>query len=127
MESEILQELQLIRIFLFIIMCGLILVFIVNFIGSIQRVVIGFRDAFVKNFENRIEKLLIKGMYDEVVDECKEVLEKNPNDLDVMWYLARAYYMDGKYNESKEYFEKAVNLMPGWKKSAQPYLDKMNE
>lgn len=127
MEAEILQELESIRVYLFILMCGLTLFIFFKILESVQRIQIGFQDSVNKSFENRMQKLLNKGNYDEVIKECKGVLENYPNDVDAIWYQAKAYYMKGDNEVAKELFERVIYLLPGWESSAKPYLENMNE
>lgn len=127
MEAEVIQELQLIRNYLFIMMCGICLVILFKLIESIQKIIIGFRDAVVKSFNDRMEKLLEKGKNDEIIKECKEILEKRPNDTDAIWYLSRAYYREGENELAKEQFERSVYLVPSWESSAKPFLDNLNK
>ena len=96
-------------------------------IESVQRVFIGFKKAWDTSFENKMEKLMDMGEYDNVISECKEVLVKYPNHIDAVWYAAKAYYYTEKNELSKEYFDKAMYLVPSWEETAGVYLNKLKD
>ena len=127
MESEILQQLELIRVYVFIIMAALVLWAFFKIIESAQRIFIGFKKAWDTSFDNKIEKLMDIGEYDKVVSECEEILAKYPNHIDAVWYTAKAHYYIENNELSKEYFEKSIYLVPTWEKSANAYLEKLQD
>ena len=127
MEAEMLQELQLIRVYVFIIMFAIVLWAIIKIIESIQRVFIGFKTAWDTRFENITESLLDIGDYEEVINKCNAVLNKYPNHSNANWYIAKAYYYTNNNALSKKHFEKTIYLVPSWKETAGEYLNKLNE
>jgi len=126
MESEIAQELVTIRVYVFIIMCAIVLWVFFKILESIQRIISGFKKAMDDHFSDSMIKMLDIGKYEDVIEECKEKLEKHPNHVDAVWYLARAYYYTENNKLSLECFEKAVYLAPTWEESANPYIEKLN-
>ncbi len=126
MENEILNTLETIRGYVFIIMCSILVWVIFKVAESSQRIFIGFRKAWNEQFEGRVTKLLEIGNYEEAIAECIEKLDKYPNHIDAIWFIARAYYYTEKNVLSQEYFEKAIKLVPSWEDSAKDYLEKLN-
>lgn len=72
-------------------------------------------------------KYLDIGNYNEVISSCEEVLGKYPYHSDATWYLARAYFGLNKQPEAIKYFNKAVELVPTWKDTANAYIEILNE
>jgi len=125
MESEILQQLELIRVYVFVIMVAIVLWALFKIIESVQNVFIGFKKAWDASFNNRMEKLMDIGKYDKIINECKDVLQKHPNHIDAVWYTAKAFYYTGDNEASKEYFDKAIYLVPSWDETATVYLNEL--
>lgn len=127
MEEEIINQLELIRIYVFIIMAAVVLWALVKILESSQRIIIGFKKAWNISFNNRMEKYCDLGEYKKVLKECGEVLEKYPFHKDAIWYMARAHYGENNYKESIEFFKKAVDLVPYWEDSANDYIAILNQ
>jgi len=127
MEADILQELETIRVYVFIIMCAITLWALVRILESLQRIFTDFKKAFDASFENRMNKLLESGQYEEVINESKIKLEKYSNHLNAVWFIARAYFYTENNELAKEYFKKVVYLEPSWEESAKAYILKLNE
>jgi len=127
MDIDILQELQLIRTYVFIIMFAIVLWVIIKVAESIQRIYIGFKEAWDTSFENKTENLLDMGKYEEAINECKDVLIKYPNHSYANWYIAKAYYYTNNNELSKEHFEKAIYLVPSWEENSNEYISKLKE
>ncbi len=127
METEILHQLELIRAYVFIIMIAIVLWALFKTIESAQKVFIGFKKAWDISFESKMEKLMDLGEYEKVISECNEVLEKYPNHIDAVWYTAKANFYIEENDISKEYFEKAIYLVPSWEETANVYLNKIKD
>jgi len=127
MDPEILQQLELMRGYLFIIMCAILLWVFIKVLQSIQRVFIGFKKALDTNFDNKMLKLMDLGDYDKVITECKAVVQEYPNHVDATWYLAKAYFYSENNKLSMEYFKKAIYLVPSWEETAETYIKKLND
>jgi len=127
MESEILQELQSIRSFMFVIMFVITLWVFFKILESVLNIFSGFSKAWDADFDNRTGHMLDSGEYDKAIKTCKEKLEKYPNHIDANWYIAKAYYYTEKNKLSKEHFEKVVYLMPSWKEIVNEYLEEIEE
>ncbi|WP_126455703.1 hypothetical protein [Sulfuriflexus mobilis] len=126
MEAEILQELETIRVFVFIIMCVVAVWGLVKTIESTQNIVVSFKKAWDTFFENRVVGLIDKGEYQEAISECKNKLKKYPNHVDANWLIAKAYYFTENNELSKVHFEKSIYLVPGWENIASEYIEKIN-
>jgi len=127
MESEILQELELIRGYVFVMMCAVILWIIFKVLESAQNVFTGFKKAWDTNFNNRMSNFQDSGEYEKIIAECKEKLEKYPNHNDAVWFLAIAYFYTEQFENSKLNFEKVIYLVPSWEESANAYLEKLKK
>ena len=127
METEILQELQSIRTFIFIIMFVIIIWAFFKILESSLNIFTGFRKAWDTDFANRTGDLLDTGEYEKIIDACKEKLKKYPNYIDANWYLAKAYYYTENNKLSEEHFKKSIYLMPSWEESAEAYLEELKK
>lgn len=125
MDSEILKVLEQIRGYVFITMAVFVIWFSLKIIESIQKIVIGYKKVWDTRFENRMEKLMDIGDYDKVIVECKEVLDSHPNHIDAVWYTAKANYYKGNIDQSIDYFDKAIYLVPSWKETASVYINEL--
>lgn len=92
MESEILQEIETIRGYIFVMMCAVVLWVIFKVLESAENVFIGFKKAWDTDFKNRMGKYQDSGKFEEIINECKEKLEKYQNHIDAVWFIAIAYY-----------------------------------
>ncbi len=127
MDTEILQQLELIRVYLFIIMCAIVVWVFIKSLQSIQRLIIDFKKTWDTSFDNKMLKYMDVGDYDKVINECKEVIKEYPNHVDATWYLAKAYYYTEDNELSKECFKKAIYLIPSWEEIANDYINKLND
>ena len=125
METEILEQLTLIRVYIFIIMLAVVLWALFKIIESGQRVFIGFKKAWDASFDNKMEALMDTGDYDEVISRCEGVLDDQPNHLNATWYAAKAHYYLENNDASQEYFEKTIYLAPSWEETVNEYLVKL--
>ena len=127
MDSEILQQLEQIRVYVFIIMIAIVLWAFFKVLESVQKIFIGFKKTWDTAFDNRIQRYFDIGEYEKIIKECEEVLEKYPLHRDAIWYLARAYFGQNNYDQSIKYFKKATDLVPHWKDSAEEYIEILNQ
>lgn len=126
METEILKELSTIRVYVFIIMVGIVTWLALNIIGWLQKLVEGYKKALDAHFENSMVKMLDLGEYEKVIEECIETLEKYPNHIDATWFIAKAYYYTENNQLALEYFDKTLYLVPSWEESINGYVKKLN-
>lgn len=126
MEAEILKELSTIRVYVFIIMVGIIIWLALNIINGILKLVEGYKKALDAHFENSMVKMFDLGEYEKVIEECIETLEKYPNHIDATWFLAKAYYYTENNQLALEYFDKTLYLAPSWEESINGYIKKLN-
>lgn len=126
MEEGILETLETIRGYVFIVMCAVVIWALFKVIELNLRIFSRFQEALEDAFEKKIEKLMNEGDYERVVSKCAEKLEKYPKHADAIWLTAKAYYHQGNNVQAKEYFEIAVVLVPSWEETAKPYLEKIN-
>jgi len=119
MDTVILQELQLIRLYVFILMA----VFVISFLSKLY---VNWKKAVQIHFENKVENFIDKGEYDKAIKACTEKLKKYQNHLYATWFIAKAYYYTEDYSQAKFHFEKTLHLSPSWEKSVEPYIVKLN-
>jgi tetratricopeptide (TPR) repeat protein len=108
-------------------MVAIVLWALIKTVESIQKILIGFKEAWDTSFDNKTNELLDMGKYEKVIDKCKEVLEKRPNHINANWFIAKAYYYTNKNSLSKGHFEKTIYLTPSWEENANEYLNKLKE
>ena len=58
MESEILEQLVLIRVYVFVIMLAIVLWVFFKILESAQNIFVGFKNAWDTSFNNRMERLM---------------------------------------------------------------------
>ena len=115
------------RGYIFVMMCAVVAWAIFKVIESTQRLVAGLKKAMNDAFESNTDEMIDKGCYESAIEACEEKLKKYPKHSGVIWQLARAHYLSENHDKAREYFEKAVNLVPSWEDSAEAYLKKINE
>ena len=68
------------------------------------------------------------GEYDELIQYCHNHLKKHPKEGYGYWFLGKAYYHKDEYDKAIEYFNKAAEIYPTWKKEwVEPYLQKIQD
>ncbi len=125
MESQILQELELIRSYLNTIMIVVVIWFLVKLVESLPKIFSGFKTAWNEAFRNRMSNFQEKGDFKRIIEECEEELKKYPNHVDANWYMALANYYSENNTEAIKYFEKSIDLTPSWEASANEYIEKI--
>jgi len=126
MEEEIINQLNSIRVYIFIIMCIIAVWASLKSIESIQNILSGFKRAWDTLFINKVSKCLDVGDYDRAIRLCRLKLDKLPEHSDAHWLIARAYFYNEENDLARKYFEKAVYFIPEWKESAEPYINELN-
>jgi len=67
------------------------------------------KDAtYLRSKKSELKKLVKEKKYPEVLKVGSEILEKNPDDLDVLFVLGGLHYMNGKYSKAISYFDKVL-------------------
>ena len=127
MENEILIALNEIKSILYIILSVVVIGVVANWI----RAGISFKNLVSKEianiFTDESNTLYDEGKFHELIEKCEEHLEKRKNNVNALWYMAKAYYQLDKYEKSKELFEKVIKAEPSWKVSLlSPILKKLN-
>lgn len=70
----------------------------------------------------RIERLLEKEKYEEVLSFCNRTLSKNPKEPDALWGKAEALYQMKQYQKALIAFEKFKEEHPDWTEDANNYI-----
>ena len=65
---------------------------------------------YLRSKKSEFRKLVKKKKYSEVLKNGSEILEKNPDDLDVLFVLGGLQYMKGKFSESISYFDRVLEV-----------------
>lgn len=125
MDSEVLQQLELIRVYVFVIMLALLIWAVLKTVESIQTIIIRFKETWDTSFQNKMEKLFDKGDYETIIVKCKEIIDEYPNHIDANWNIAKAYYYTNANDLSKKHFEKTAYLLPSWEENVSDYIDKL--
>ena len=67
------------------------------------------KDAkYLRSKKSELKKLVKGKKYSEVLKIGSEILEKNPDDLDVLFILGGLYYMNEKFLKAIPYFDKVL-------------------
>ena len=67
------------------------------------------KDAkYLRSKKSELKKLVKEKKYSEVFKIGSEILEKNPDDLDVLFILGGLYYMNEKFSKAIPYFDKVL-------------------
>ena len=125
MESEILQELILIR---WLLVAILVVTAIPATLMVLSRL-FGFRLKFqsrADSFSHICKETFEDGNYVELEQYCITEIGKRPNSASAHYWLARAYLAENNFSKAREQFLKTAELEPSWlKESIQPHLDTM--
>ncbi len=68
------------------------------------------------------EQLFLRGNIDELIAYCDEYHEAFPNDVWISWYRALGHYNRGRYDEAKLWFDKVMQINPGFGPDIEPYV-----
>jgi len=60
--------------------------------------------------KKELKELVKDKQYDKVLQIGSELLEKRPDDLDVLFIVGSIYYMRGKHKTSISYFDKILDI-----------------
>jgi tetratricopeptide (TPR) repeat protein len=63
---------------------------------------------YLRSKKSELKKLVKEKKYSEVFKIGSEILEKNPDDLDVLFILGGLYYMNEKFSKAIPYFDKVL-------------------
>ena len=63
---------------------------------------------FLRTKKSELKKLVKAKKYDKVFKVGQEILEKNPDDLDVLFILGGLFYMRGKFSKAITHFDKLL-------------------
>jgi len=124
MEQEILQTLQEIR--------GMLIVLLVFFLilgGLFVYAILieWFPFLKYKSINDKAEELFDQGKFPEIIQLCEKNLSKKPNHLNSVWWLAKAKYNLGEYEQSEKLFNSLLEKEPNWQTEyIKPYLEKLN-
>jgi tetratricopeptide (TPR) repeat protein len=62
----------------------------------------------LRSKKSELKKLVKEKKYSDVLKVGSEILEKNPDDLDVLFILGGLHYMKGKFSKAISYFDKVL-------------------
>ena len=65
---------------------------------------------YLRSKKSELKKLVKDKKYARVLKVGSEILEKNPDDLDVLFVLGGLFYMDGKYSKAISYLDKVLEI-----------------
>ena len=125
MEIEILNTLETIRGYLFVIMITFIVWVCAKLIQIFTNILERWLKAWDGHFDNSTSRLIDEGAYDEAIEECKKKLSKLPNHVYANWHIAKAYYFLKRNDLAEEHFNKVKYLVPSWESDADEYIKKI--
>ena len=65
---------------------------------------------FLRSKKSELKKLVKEKKYSQVTKLGSEILEKNPDDLDVLFVLGGLYYMNEKFSKAISFFDKLLEI-----------------
>ena len=68
------------------------------------------RKSFLREKKSELKKLVKIKNYDKALGIGEKILEKNPDDLDVLFILGGIHFMRKKYLKSISYFDKVLDV-----------------
>ena len=125
MDTEILNTLETIRGYLFVIMVAIVVWMFFKILEVIMNALTRWLKAWDSHFISSANRMLDEGNYQEAVKYCKNKLSKQPNHADANWLIAKAYYFLQKNNLAVEHFKKSFYLIPSWEEDALVYIGKI--
>ena len=67
-----------------------------------------------------------QGRLDRVVELCREELGQRPDNPYAHWYLGIVDFDRGSSESARAHFDRVLALVPSWRPSVEPYLQKLN-
>jgi len=128
MESQVLEELALIKGQL--VWITILLTFLIGgmVIRKISEIIMLFRTRLKDALVNISDDLFEKGKYKELVKYLEPKYEKMPNNGDIIYWLAKARLELGDIDESKMLFIRLLQVKPNWEEDyIRPYLMRIDE
>ncbi len=87
------------------------------------RLLVVLRTSRSERFRDVASDLLRSREYEGLRSHCAKRLEKNPDSIDALWYLAVAHFQGRQYEQAKELFLRVATLEPSWRRDAiEPYM-----
>ena len=68
------------------------------------------KTKYLRTKKTELKKLVKDKKYDKVLKVGSEILENNPNDLDVLFVLGGLHYMKGKFSKAISFFDKVLEI-----------------
>lgn len=65
---------------------------------------------YLRSKKSELKKLVKEKKYSDVLKVGTEILEKNPDDLDVLFIFGGIYYMKEKYSKAISYFDRLLEI-----------------
>ncbi len=74
------------------------------------------------------EDLYSAGEYSDLLEFSQKELQRNPKSAIAYWYIGRAHYALGNYEEAENSFNTVTDLDPSWEKEhVQPFIEKIQK
>lgn len=128
--SSVLWELRFIHWLLIteIVVIGvLVVVLIAAFSGLGRQLEVVERYQAQKQFQERMEDLLTRGMATDALFAATEAIAGRPRDPYVYWYLGQANFQLKEYVKAKKAFSTVIEIAPNWAITVQPWLERVDE
>ncbi|CAJ1065479.1 tetratricopeptide repeat protein 12 [Xyrichtys novacula] len=77
-------------------------------------------------YTNRAQAYIKLGKYEEAISDCEWALRCNEKGIKAYLLMGKAYLASKKYNESRSYFEKIIEIDPGRDKLVKDFLTQVN-
>lgn len=98
----------------------IIALFIAVLMGQI---ICAFMNKSRKDVKGTFAVLWDTGEFDELIDLSKTTLRKQPNNINALYFGAKALHVRGRLEEAKDYFERLIESEPTLQHTLQNELD----
>lgn len=65
---------------------------------------------YLQSKKSEFKKLVKEKRYDKALNVGSEILEKNPDDLDILFVLGGLYFMNGKFSKAISFLDKVLEI-----------------
>lgn len=65
---------------------------------------------YLRSKKSELKKLVKEKKYSKILKVGSEILDKNPDDLDVLFVLGGLCYMEGKFSKAISFFDKVLEI-----------------
>jgi tetratricopeptide (TPR) repeat protein len=114
MDTQILEELVIIRSLVVAIVIAIVIFVIVFLIATIKKFPKALEQVNIAEFFNHGNALLMKGELEKLIEQCEKHLLNFPSDAGALWLKGTAHYRRNEWNQALICYRKTDELQPGF-------------